>query len=162
MTGTGVVRLEEGGHYRSQLIKTKAVKDTVAEVKRLQHIRDEIKLDGIDLALIEGFSYATRNTTSLIQLGALNYLVRERLVLTGVDFVIVAPTTLKKFVTGKGNAPKDLMLLETYKRYKVDITNDNIADAYGLARIGEALLNPDTKLTEAQKEVVALLKKQMI
>ena len=161
MTGTGVVRLKDG-HYTSQLIKTKPTKSAEEEVKRLQTIRDKIEMNDIDLAVIEGLSYATRNTTSLIQLAALNYMVRERLMMEKIQFIIVAPTTLKKFVTGKGNAQKDLMLLETYKRYKVNITDNNIMDGYGLARIGEALLDNKVQLTEKQKEVVELLRKQLV
>jgi Holliday junction resolvasome RuvABC endonuclease subunit len=47
----------------------------------------------------------------------------------------VPPMTLKKFVSGKGTATKDMMLLNIYKRYGVELTDNNAADAYGLARI---------------------------
>lgn len=47
----------------------------------------------------------------------------------------VPPTVLKKFVTGKGNAKKQEMLLEVYKRWGADLSDDNAADAYGLALI---------------------------
>jgi Holliday junction resolvasome RuvABC endonuclease subunit len=47
----------------------------------------------------------------------------------------VPPSTLKKYVTGKGNAKKQEMLLSVYKRWGVDLSDDNAADAYGLALI---------------------------
>lgn len=47
----------------------------------------------------------------------------------------VPPATLKKYVTGKGTGQKNLMLMETYKKWNVTFTDDNAADSYGLARI---------------------------
>lgn len=47
----------------------------------------------------------------------------------------IPPMTLKKFVTGKGNSKKQEMLLKTYQNWKVELSDDNAADAYGLARI---------------------------
>ncbi len=51
-----------------------------------------------------------------------------------VPFKVVAPGTLKKFVTGDGRAKKDLMLLKVYKKWGVEFDDDNLADAYSLAR----------------------------
>jgi Holliday junction resolvasome RuvABC endonuclease subunit len=48
----------------------------------------------------------------------------------------VPPTSLKKYVTGKGQGvPKSQMLLHVYKKWNVDITDDNAADSYALARL---------------------------
>jgi Holliday junction resolvasome RuvABC endonuclease subunit len=47
----------------------------------------------------------------------------------------VPPLTLKKYVAGKGNAKKQEMLLQIYKRYGVEFNDDNAADSYALARI---------------------------
>lgn len=52
---------------------------------------------------------------------------------------IVPPTSLKKFVTGSGSAAKDNMLLGVYKKWGVEYRDNNLADAYGLARMAEAL-----------------------
>lgn len=52
----------------------------------------------------------------------------------------VAPTMLKKYVTGKGTGvQKNQMLLHTYKRWGVEFNDDNAADSYGLARIAAQL-----------------------
>lgn len=64
--------------------------------------------------------------------------IRFKLSDLGVPFIEVAPSTLKKFVTGKGNAKKQLMLLHVYKRWGFDTDNDNIADAYALYQMGLA------------------------
>ena len=161
LTATGCIVLDKGKIVRRQLIKTKPTDNIRKELERLFEIRDSIDIADVKLAVIEGLAFLARNTTALVQLAALNYLVRERFYLDDIPFVIVAPTSLKKFITGKGNAAKDAMLLETYKRYGVSFTNDNICDAYGLSRIGEALVNSKIKITKIQKEVINLLKKQL-
>jgi len=66
---------------------------------------------------IEGMAFMAKNTTSLVQLAALNYMVREWIVYDENKFIIVAPSSLKKFITGKGNAHKDLMMMTVYKKY---------------------------------------------
>jgi Holliday junction resolvasome RuvABC endonuclease subunit len=47
----------------------------------------------------------------------------------------VPPMTLKKYASGKGNAKKQEMLLQIYKRWGIEFNDDNAADAYGLARM---------------------------
>ena len=47
----------------------------------------------------------------------------------------VPPMSLKKFVTGKGNGvQKNQILLHVYKKWNVEFSDDNAADAYSLAR----------------------------
>jgi len=83
---------------------------------------------------IEGPSYASQGAY-ILQMGALHFMIRIMLKKKGVDFKIVAPGTLKKFVTGDGRAKKDLMLLKVFKKWGVEFDNDNLADAYSLARM---------------------------
>jgi len=47
----------------------------------------------------------------------------------------VAPMTVKKFATGKGNAKKQEMLMQIYKRWGQEFNDDNAADAYALGRL---------------------------
>ena len=47
------------------------------------------------------------------------------------------------------------MLREIWRRWNVEIDDDDAADAYGLCRIGQALLGlQDWELTVPQKEVI--------
>ena len=135
----------------------------VDEAKRLSTITDKI-LNGVpsdaSLVIIEGITFMMSKTTALVQLAAINYIIRIGLWKRDIPFVIVSPPTLKKFVTGKGVAQKDIMMLETYKRWNISLTDNNICDAYGLARVGLAILDIDDKLVKEQREVVTLLKKQ--
>jgi len=162
LTATGCIRLKDGKIISRQLIKTKpSGKDPLAELERLDYIRDTIETTDVDIAVIEGLAYMVRNSTALVQLSGLNYMTRERIYLEGIQFIIVQPTQLKKFITGKGNCAKELMMLETYKRYGVSFKDNNECDAYGLARIGEALLDKGLKLTKFQDEVTNLLTTQL-
>lgn len=160
LTGTGYVILTNGKIESKQLVKTKPTgNNKIAELKRLIKIKDAFKTQGIDLAIIEGLAFMARNTSALVQLAGLSYLIREKLYTRGVPFIVVAPSSLKKFITGKGNSPKDCMLMEVYKRYGITFDNDNLCDAFSLAKIGTAILG-NGKLTKFQKEVVELLKLQ--
>jgi Holliday junction resolvasome RuvABC endonuclease subunit len=53
----------------------------------------------------------------------------------------IPPMTLKKYAAGKGNAKKQEMLMQIYKRWGIEFNNDNAADSYALARLasGNAL-----------------------
>jgi len=106
----------------------------------------------IELVLIEGYSFGSKfNHQIQYELGAV---LRYSLWQAGIPFVEVSPPSLKKFVTGKGNAKKDLMLLEVYKRWDFDTGNDNEADAYGLAQFGRALLGFDTGVPQVNLTAV--------
>lgn len=50
--------------------------------------------------------------------------------------LIVPPTTLKKYVTGKGQGvAKSQMLLHVYKKWGAEFSDDNAADSYSLAHL---------------------------
>jgi len=167
LTGTGVVVLKNGKIIKQKLIKSKPAGDNpVDELKRILKIINEIELvlseELYGIAVIEGLAFMVRNATALVQLSALNYMIRAVLLKKNIPFIIVAPTSLKKFITGDGKSKKDVILMEVYKRYGVTIFDDNEADAYGLAQIGLALLGGNTKKTTAkQNEVIKLLSKQL-
>jgi crossover junction endodeoxyribonuclease RuvC len=61
----------------------------------------------------------------------------------------VPPMTLKKYAAGKGNAKKQEMLLQIYKRWGVEFNDDNAADSYALAR-----LVGGCAITEMEKAII--------
>jgi Holliday junction resolvasome RuvABC endonuclease subunit len=153
-------------------IKTKPPKEFsfLAELARIESIVSQVvdcfKKDKKPvLVVMEGMAFMAHNTVALIQLSALNYFIRKALKDLDIKFIIVAPTTLKKFITSKGNAHKELILLECYKRWNKEFSDNNIADSYGLAKIAEALLDSESKdaknLTKSQQEVINLLTNQL-
>ncbi len=166
LTGTGVAAIEDGKLLSSSLIRSKPSgprpKD---ETKRILGIVEEItkKIDEFEpeLVVIEGLAFMARNSTALVQLAGLNYLIRSLLYSRDIKFLIVAPSTLKKFITGKGNSQKDVMMLETYKQYGISLLDDNLVDAHGLAQVGSAVLDQKGKINKSQMEVVHLISSQV-
>ena len=60
----------------------------------------------------------------------------------------VAPSTLKKFITGGGKADKDQVLKLVFKNWGVDVQTSDEADAYGLWRMAMVAVGaypPDNK-----------------
>lgn len=167
LCNSGVVLLEDGKIVVQRLIKSKPVGDKpVDELKRIQKIVSEIE-DIVSeynptISVIENMAFGIQKTTSLTQLSALNFFTRAMLADYRVPFFLVAPTTLKKFITGKGNADKEVLMMMVYRDYKEQILDNNLVDGFGLSLIGAAVLDqPVKKLTVPQQEVIKLIKKQL-
>lgn len=87
--------------------------------------------------VLEGYGFTrVQNIQSLFEIGTL---IRYKLWKYGWKYIEVPPTSLKKFVTGKGNMKKEMMLKEVYKRWNIDCDTNDEADAVGLAHFGMAL-----------------------
>lgn len=165
LTSTGVVVLRGEKIVLQEVVRSVPVGPLpIDEAKRLDGIANMVLAlvpDDADLVAIEGIAFMISKTTSLVQLAAINFIIRIGLWKRGIKFVIVSPPTLKKFVTGKGVAQKDEMILSIYKQYGHTILDNNKADAFSLAAVACAVINkPIIKLGVPQLEVVGLLKKQ--
>lgn len=157
LTGTGVCVLSNDGHDLTTIKSKPTGKSHKEELERIRGIVDEVAeaIDGVaDLVAIEGLAFMARNTSALVQLSGLNYLIRNRLYDLGVGFVIIPPTMLKKFATGKGNAQKDHVMLEVYKKYGLTILDNNQADAFILAQIALSVVDSGRELKKYEKEVI--------
>lgn len=82
---------------------------------------------------IEGPSFSS-DGAFVLQMGALHYYLRIFLHKKKTNYKIIAPGTLKKFITGTGNAKKELMLLNVYKKFGMEFSDNNLCDAYALSR----------------------------
>jgi len=98
--------------------------------------------DGCDLVNVAIESGVVRSSAALA-IGELHGVIKYTLAHDGIYPLQVPPASLKKFVTGKGNCGKAEMLLQVYRRWGVEFSDDNAADSYGLARIarGDATTN---------------------
>lgn len=65
----------------------------------------------------------------------------------------IPPMTLKKYAAGKGNAKKQEMLMQIYKRYGIEFNDDNAADSYALARIAAKL-----HINDVEKQLIEQIK----
>jgi crossover junction endodeoxyribonuclease RuvC len=136
ITSTAVVVLDEEGNILDQkLIKTKPEKFTCYE-ERICHILKEIsfiKDSTSEMVYLEGISYSSKGQ-STFELAGLNFFVRMLLYQNNIKYKCIAPTSVKKFITGNGQCQKNLMLLKVYKKFGIEFTDDNLCDAYSLAR----------------------------
>lgn len=144
-SGCGVSLLDNG-REEYFLIKTdKTSRNSIEITHRILKIKQEIKeiiqKEKPDYIGLEGPSYASKSS-SVIQMGALNHILRELFIEEGVDFIVVPPTVVKKYYTGKGNCGKLEMIEEAMKRganipffktiQKQKIFDDNVVDAHAL------------------------------
>ena len=162
LTGTGYSLFGEDGFIQHGLITTKGS----TGMPRLVFIRDTVLNLSVakanephPLVIMEDLAFS-RNDPSAQERAGLAYLIRMAMFERGQRYLLCAPTTLKKYVTGKGNSPKQVMLLEVYKRWDVSLTDDNIADAFGLMQIGRALAGLIQTENKAQEEVLEVLRKK--
>lgn len=90
----------------------------------------------VTYAALEGQSYGSEG--QLDQLGQIGGIVKLMLYhLAGKDPLVVPPATLKKFVAARGSAGKSAMMQATKVYWNLEITQDDLCDAHGLARIAE-------------------------
>ena len=73
---------------------------------------------------------------------------------------LIATNTLKKFVTGKGNGPKSVIIKGVYKKWGYDVDNDNLADAYGLARLAAAVTCGTSEHAYERECIATVLKRR--
>jgi crossover junction endodeoxyribonuclease RuvC len=108
---------------------------------------------------IESYSYMSKGR-SIFDLGELGGVFRLILARQWGGYYNVAPKSLKKFITGNGNAKKQILLEQTFRKYGKGseiLRNDNEVDAFGLAKFGIAFLKwKDGKNDFAKYEIEAL------
>lgn len=161
-TGTGVIFLDDTDTPTQLLIKTPAQEPIYDRARTIITAIDQLIGQGaLDIVAIEGFAYASPQHAH--QMGYLGYRIREYFARhwPGVPIIEPSPNQVKKFATGKGVGEKDIVIKEVYKRWGFDTNNNNIADAYVLARIGEAYLRDNYEPGDFplfQLEVIAALK----
>lgn len=145
-TGTGLTILDnEGNTINQTLISTKNNdKDQHDIENRILTISNKLNIltsfncldkkdENKSIVCIEDLSFGSKGAYAA-QMAALNYYIRIFLLKNNIEYYTVAPSKLKKFVTGDGRAQKNLMLKEVYKKWNIDLNDDNSADSYALAR----------------------------
>ncbi|MDP2647729.1 MAG: crossover junction endodeoxyribonuclease RuvC [Candidatus Yanofskybacteria bacterium] len=108
-------------------------------VERLKEIRDGIialaKSAIPELIVIEGYSWGSKFQGPA--LGEVGGVIRLALFEAGFKIEVVAPSSLKKFVTGSGRADKPTMRQKIFKRWKgAEFDTQDEAEAFALAQWG--------------------------
>lgn len=139
LSGTGLVVIDQKHNIVAQKLIASDPKRDIAE--RIFNIYNNIVAgllpynEGLARIGMEGLSTG-KLSRSLTDLAGLYHYIRVEFMTCGLLplTTIVSPGEIKKFVTGKGNAKKDLMLLKVYKKWGEEFDDDNLCDAYCLAR----------------------------
>lgn len=146
-TSTGIwISDEDGKRVHHEIIATKKDKeDSLTNFKRARVIADTIsdiidRFPDIDTVVIEGLGFgASGNATR--NLAGLQFMIIDDLIERGnINIEIIAPTSLKKVATGRGNAKKEEMY-ECCPQHVKDIVDQipktkgkyDLVDAYFLS-----------------------------
>lgn len=96
---------------------------------RILHLLQKFKATKVS---IEGYSFASKGR-AVFNLGELGGIVRLAIYEYGLPYLDVSPTSTKAFISS-GNADKEQMRVGILEKYGHNFDNDNIADAFALAR----------------------------
>jgi len=115
----------------------------------------------VQYVAIESYAYAGHKMyLSTESGGLLKYLLLQK----NIPWIEVAPSSLKKFATGKGKGEKSDIVLAVYKKWGFDPSEygvpsgkerEDTADAFVLAQVAYSIINESIDdLTKPQQEVV--------
>lgn len=145
LTATGIARFD--GETRTGecwTVRSKGPRDASLEDRsdRLTDLDVEIRstIDYGSIVFVESAAHGA-TTGSHHDRSGLWWLVVSTLINQKFRVVEIAPTQIKKYATGKGNASKMEVMAATIRRYDngMTIMNDNEADAVVLGAIGARL-----------------------
>lgn len=138
LTGTGICT--DHGCY---LVKPTKSLDGLARMRWIRgQVRDRALLDPWPgpwpqdvLVVVEGLAFAS-HTGKASERAGLWWMIQDDLA-DRARIAVVTPSGRAKFATGKGNAPKDTVMLEAARRLpNLGITDNNTADAAVLYAMG--------------------------
>lgn len=137
-THTGCVVIDADGSVPFSDVftapKKKGIKRAIGIGDRFALRLDQYKPD---LVVVEGYGFGNAHTlATLVEIGTV---LRMIAFLAGYEMLIVPPSKLKVFVTGKGNSKKDQMAVDLFKTYGYEAGDDNLRDAFALAALGHAV-----------------------
>jgi len=118
---------------------------------RIRYIREAVDeaLDRYtpDLVVFEGYALGFRGKSNIIfDLGELGGVLKLLILDRGIDILLVPPTSLKLFATGKGNADKEQVSLAVKEMLGVSFSTSDQYDAAGLLAMGEMYYSSDSAM----------------
>lgn len=137
-------------------------KDFPNSINRCLYIADLIvqliqeKLDDdsfVKLVVCQDY-FVGRTQGTVIQLAELGTMIRYKILVKQFPLCVVPPKTVKKFVTGNGNAKKQQMMEAVLERWNFKASTDNLADACGMSRFAQFM-------TQLWQNNLVLEKKQL-
>ena len=137
-TGVVVMSLDSGEvlfHHAIILNSGRKSDPKLFGADRLIFIRDCIKnilaKYNVEYLVIEGYSFGSRGS-SIFDLGEIGGAVRVLAHDLKIPVEVVPPKTLKKYITGNGNASKEEMSEAVLKKYSKSFKTSDETDAFSL------------------------------
>jgi crossover junction endodeoxyribonuclease RuvC len=108
-----------------------------------------------DLVVVEDLALS-RTTGHHLTRAGLWHIVMEYIDNASIPYAIVSPTSLKKYVTGRGNASKDEVIAAAIRRWPdAPINGNDEADAYALQAMGlDQLGHPPAAMPMVHREAL--------
>lgn len=163
LSSTGIC-IKTGNEIKVETIKSKP--DTAEnDLARLKWIVAEVMRripKGVSMISIEDF-FTPGNAQQIgaaIKLAMLGTAMRLALYDAGMPFFVISPSSLKKYILGKGVGQKSLIVMAVYKTWGIEVKDDNQADAMVLAHIAEALDGSKTDYPKYQLEVLEKIRSE--
>lgn len=162
-TATGIIILNKGELSYEKTTTNLGPKE--GPITRTLSIADDVKKSMIQhkpkIAVIEGFSYGS-NSKSIFERAYLNWRIREVFESEMCRWIEIAPSTLKKYATGKGTSSKEEVMIGIFDLWGKTFKDDNKADAFVLAQIGQAIINNKTPMEKHQAEMLKEIKRRNV
>lgn len=140
--------------------KSKDFPNSINRCLYIASLIDQLILDNLDqqtkisLIVCQGY-FVGRQQGVVIQLAELGALIRYKILIQRqYPLCIVPPKTVKKFVTGNGNAKKQQMMQTVLQKWNFKASTDNLADACGMSRFAQFI-------TQLWSKNIVLSKKQL-
>ena len=162
LTCSGIAVCVENSAGTSMVTDTVTSKGVRAATLVDRHRRLSTLADGIigyaevcDLAVIEGPFVGSKGGSPIDRM-ALFWMVAGTLIRRNVPVAVIAPTSLKLAIAGKGNADKASLAVALMRLWPdVDVTSSDVSDAAGLAHLGAVWLGMDVPTLERHRAVKA-------
>lgn len=137
LSATGWVILEDGKLFDKGTIKPKTRgAERLAEITAF--LANICILKGVGPVAMEALSFGSPWGT--IPLAELHGALKQTFHVAALAKpFMVAPTTLKKYVTGSGRGEKSDVKMSIFKQWGLEFNDNNQADAFGLAQIAYRL-----------------------
>ena len=141
-SGFAITILDENGGYTTTVARFDS-----RGVERLQEIHDHVTSTiyaaadngNVVATAMEGYAFGSQMANTLGELGGVVKLAIYNTYRLRGDArypLIVPPTSLKKYVTGKGQGvSKSEIMLQVYKKWGAEFSDDNAADSFAIAKI---------------------------
>lgn len=128
--------------------------DKLRGMQRIAYILDRVDelTAGADLTIVEGYSFGSKGR-AVFDIAEMGGVVRFTLYEWKRPYVEVAPSSLKMFATGKGNAKKIEVFGAAVRKLGLAEDDDNLADARWLLEMATAHYD-GRKVTQLQAKAL--------